>query len=81
MSKTIAAIFLVAYLAAANANAEEKKLVVVGGVDYAFKNLSLDVGAAPTWHYLTGNFIPVSPTMAPWRPAPRCLLMEASHRY
>lgn len=45
MPKVLAAMLLVTCFAAANSNAEENKLVVVGGVDFAFKSLSLDVGS------------------------------------
>ncbi|MFV1997795.1 MAG: hypothetical protein ACC641_07260, partial [Acidiferrobacterales bacterium] len=61
MPKTIAIIFLIAFLAAANAVAEQKKLVVVGGVDYAFKNLSLDAGGPQK---LTAPLSTVSPNVA-----------------
>jgi len=39
---------LVIAIAAANASAAEKKLVIIGGVDFAFKSLSLNVGSEMT---------------------------------
>ena len=45
MPKVLTAILFVTCIAAANVNAEEKKLVVVGSMDVAFKRLSLDVSA------------------------------------
>jgi len=48
MPKILATILLVAAIAATNASAAEKKLVVIGGVDFAFKSLTLDVGGKMT---------------------------------
>lgn len=55
MPKILTAILLVTCIAAANVSAEEKKLVIVGGVDFAFKSLSLDVGSKMTTPLTTVN--------------------------